>query len=135
AEVSASANGRNGVGAPPATARPARTGRPLSPAARAASRTSRDLPIPASPVRNTVLPRPVPAAARAARSRRASSSRPTRTGHSTCGTGSVSAPRAELAYKRRLPVALRRLGFTGRAGQAATLWYSLVLRYSQLIPS
>ena len=93
AEVSASANGRNGVGAPPATARPARTVRPRSPAVRATSRTSRDLPMPASPARNTVLPRPAPAAARAARSRRASSSRPTRTGHSTCGTGSVSARR------------------------------------------
>lgn len=55
-------------------------------AARTVSRTSLDLPIPASPVRNTVPPRPLPAAARAARSWRLSSSRPTSTGHSTCCT-------------------------------------------------
>ncbi len=90
ADISASAKGRNGVGTPPATARPVSTARPRAPAARAVSRTSRDFPIPASPVRNTAQPRPASALTRAARRWPVSSSRATSTGHSTCRTGSVS---------------------------------------------
>jgi hypothetical protein len=90
ADVSASANGRKGVGTSLSTARPVSTAMPAAPAALAASRTSRDLPTPASPVTSTVPPRPAPASARAAATCRVSSSRATSTGHSTCRTPPVS---------------------------------------------
>ena len=89
ADASASANGRNGVGTPPATARPVSTAHPRAPAMLAHSRASRDFPIPASPASSTVPPRPASASARAARRRLASSSRPTSTGHSTGRTSQV----------------------------------------------